>query len=648
MGFLSKNKIKKYQEKGYDLDFLSKVQPKGNIDFRTDRYYYSGSGYSTVLHVYGYPTNGLMNFWLQDLMLIDGTRAFLSVYQEDNRHIKKKLESSIGEKQSRISGKAKATQNQQELDEIRDMAELYREISRQNITILGIYVRIFVSASTVEKLFKKVEEIKDKASNFKMTILVGELDYEYKAPFIPPSKQIELPNRRRGTIIKAYDLAGGYFFDHTKLEDQHGSYYGYTRTNGAINFNFLERDNRRTRSFMFISGNPNMGQTTFSLKVNDDLYSKGHYIRNFDASGKFSQQTRQQSGLILDLSGGQNRINPFQIFPTVTAANGIEVDEMRSFELHVEKLKNIFKMLNNQATGDDMKVFENVLTDFYISKGIWFRNPTVHVNDLRATQISKEEYPVLSDFVNYLYDTERRLTMRRTVSPYLLASISRIKQTFDTMLQTQAAIFEGITEFQDISKEKVVTFDFSGLKGQPSIFNAQVFSVLSLVSADVTNNGKRCKQIMLQNPQIQEADLPHYVVNIADAQNLITPKYQTSVDLLADIMDGMGENFAGVIISVHSLQGILFEKGANNYSADYATAVKRIFGLMQYRVFAQTNETDLPLLAEALAGSMSRSELETLVNLEKGDLFMNIASVGNVVFHQELMDNEVSRYGGIR
>ncbi|MSE07594.1 virulence factor, partial [Lactobacillus salivarius] len=302
----------------------------------------------------------------------------------------------------------------------------------------------------------------------------------------------------------------------------------------------------------------------------------------------------------------------------------------------------------NQATGDDMKVFENVLTDFYISKGIWFRNPTVHVNDLRATQISKEEYPVLSDFVNYLYDTERRLTMRRTVSPYLLASISRIKQTFDTMLQTQAAIFEGITEFQDISKEKVVTFDFSGLKGQPSIFNAQVFSVLSLVSADVTNNGKRCKQIMLQNPQIQEADLPHYVVNIADAQNLITPKYQTSVDLLADIMDGMGENFAGVIISVHSLQGILFEKGANNYSADYATAVKRIFGLMQYRVFAQTNETDLPLLAEALAGSMSRSELETLVNLEKGDLFMNIASVGNVVFHQELMDNEVSRYGGIR
>ena len=61
-----------------------------------------------------------------------------------------------------------------------------------------------------------------------------------------------------------------------------------------------------------------MGQTTFSLKVNDDLYAKGHFLRNFDSDGTFTKQTRQQQGLILDLSGSQNRITPFQVFPTVT------------------------------------------------------------------------------------------------------------------------------------------------------------------------------------------------------------------------------------------------------------------------------------------------------------------------------------------
>lgn len=648
MAILSKRKQKELVAEGYDLELLKTIQPQGNMSFKPDRYYYGGDGYYTILNVYQYPTEELENFWLLDVMQIKGTRAFLSKYHENNHMLKDKLDKSIEEKETRISGNAKHTQNQKEVDEITDMAQLYREIDKKNIAMLGFYVRIFVTATTEEKLFEKVDEIKERTSQFKMTILIGELDFEYLAPFIPPSKQIELPNKRRGTVIRAYDLAGGYFFNHTKLEDKHGSYFGWTPTNGAVNFNFLERDHKRTRSFMFISGNPKMGQKTFSLKLNDDLYAKGNYIRNFDASGTFMNQTKQQHGLILNLAGNENRINPFQVFPTMTNETGTEVDEIRSFQLHIEKLKNMFKMLNEEATGDDMKVFENVLTDFYISKHIWYRNPIVHKNELRATRIAKEECPILSDFVNFLYDTERRITSKRNVSTFILASLTRIKQTFETMLQSYAGIFEGTTEFQDISNEKVVTFDFAALRGQPNIFNAQIFSVLSLVSADVTNNGKKCKQLMRQNSQLKEADLPHYIVNIGDAQHLINPKYQRSVDLLADMMDGMGDNFAGVILSVNSLQGILFESGAGSHNDPYVVAVKRIFGLMQYRIFAQTSETDIPLLANALAGSMNQSELETLPQLSQGQLFMNIAGVGNIVFNQQLMASEVARYGSLQ
>ncbi len=43
-----------------------------------------------------------------------------------------------------------------------------------------------------EGLFRKVEDIKDKTSNFKSTILSGELDFEYHAPFIPAQYQIDL------------------------------------------------------------------------------------------------------------------------------------------------------------------------------------------------------------------------------------------------------------------------------------------------------------------------------------------------------------------------------------------------------------------------------------------------------------------------
>ncbi|ETJ26931.1 hypothetical protein Q604_UNBC17178G0001, partial [human gut metagenome] len=106
---------------------------------------------------------------------------------------------------------------------------------------------------------------------------------------------------------------------------------------------------------------------------------------------------------------------------------------------------------------------------------------------------------------------------------------------FNEIMTSNTSMFEGITKFQDISTEQVVTFDLSGLKNMPNLLNAQIFSVLSLVSADIVNNGKRCKRLLKENPKLSEMDLEHYIVNISEAQTLINPRYETSVKLLADV-----------------------------------------------------------------------------------------------------------------
>lgn len=645
---LSKKKQRQLRAEGYDLEFISKIQPQGNIDFeKHDRYWISGDGYHTVLHYYEYPSKDLDRFWLSDLLQIPGTRAFLASYRENNMVLKNVIADSIEEKSTRITGNSKITANQKELDEIQDLQELNRDITKKNITMLGFYIRVFVSASTKEQLFKKVDEIKDKTSSYKSTILSGELDFEYHSTFIPAEYQVDQLNHRRGMPIRAHDLAGGYFFNHTKLEDERGSYMGWTPTGGAVNYNFLERDDRRTRSFMLLSGNPKMGQKTFLLKHTDALYAKGNFIRNFDANGSFTNQTNQQFGQVLDLSGGNNRINILQIFPTVTESNGIDVDEEKSYKLHIQKLKNFLRLLNEDITSDDLTTFGRVLNEFYIENDLWFRNPTLHKQELRATKLNREEYPIVSDLVLYLADWKGRLERQKTPNEIELKAINRIYNTFDELITSNGDMFEGTTEFKDISSEQVVTFNFAGLKSSPNLLNAQILSVLSLVSADILNNSKKCQQIRRENPHLTEMDMLHYIVNISDAQTLINPKFESSVTLLADIIDSMGDNYAGVVLSVNSLQGLLFEEGAGSHKDPYILAVKRIFGLMQYRVFAQTDETSIPLLANALAGSMNQSELETLPRLTKGQLFMNIAGVGNIVFNQQLLQSEHSRYGGI-
>ena len=183
---LSKRTQRQLEAQGYDLAFLSRIQPQGNIDFKKDdRSWMSGDGHHTALHFYEYPSEDLERFWLSDLMLIPGTRSFLSLYRANNKELKQEIKDAIEEKSTRITGNSKIVDNQQELDEIKDLTQLDRDITKKNIAMLGMYVRNYSSASTKEELFKKVEDIKDKTSNFKSTILSGELDFEYHAPFIP-------------------------------------------------------------------------------------------------------------------------------------------------------------------------------------------------------------------------------------------------------------------------------------------------------------------------------------------------------------------------------------------------------------------------------------------------------------------------------
>lgn len=88
----------------------------------------------------------------------------------------------------------------------------------------------------------------------------------------------------------------------------------------------------------------------------------------------------------------------------------------------------------------------------------------VESRKLKATDIVKEEYPILSDFILFVDAYKRRLEQSSSMDKAEIKAVKRIYNTFNELLTTNAEIFEGTTEFQDISSEQVVTFDFSGLK----------------------------------------------------------------------------------------------------------------------------------------------------------------------------------------
>lgn len=640
---MKRKEILRLTQAGYDLDFLARIQPQGNLK-RHARYLEMGDGYVTCLRVYKYPAHGLMPFWGVPLTNNDATMAVISLGTEDRTEILKQLSRSATEQKIRVSGKAKEMDNVEASGTYMDQMRLMSQISQANEVMKRVYMRIFVYAPTLAELEKRTKRLIRENGQFMMARYADEQLSDFESIFIPTMQEQDMLNHPVGVPISARSMSGSYPFNHVKLEDPNGSYYGYTRTSGEVMFDPFQRDRHRTRSFFFVTGNAGMGKSTLLKKLNDDVFARGAYIRNFDVSSEYTDQTRDQNGVIIKLDQPENMINPFEVFPTVVNDDGT-VDEINSFAQHVTKLKNFFKFLSEDANSDDMTMLDSWIQDFYIDQNLWVRNPQQNARSIRITGLDHDMYPTLRDFVLYANERQRKAERdpRMRLTSNMVTSMNRITSTFANIEESKGDMFDGITQFRDLTNEQVVTFNIQGLlaQGKP-IFNAQIYSVLTLLSADIIKNGMKLRQ-QLKNGTLDMYSIPWYYLNVDEVENIINPKFTFGVEFLASMMEQMRKNFCAITMAAPTIKDLIMNGNSHD---PYVLAVQKIFSLFQIRFFFQISDDDLPRLQMALGGSTTTDELQRLTKLEKTEVLMNINGDRNVQFKVEITHDEERRYGG--
>ena len=603
-----------------------------------------GDGYVTCLRVYKYPAHGLMPFWGVPLTNNDATMAVISLGTEDRTEILKQLSRSATEQKIRVSGKAKEIDNVAASGTYMDQMRLMSQISQANEVMKRVYMRIFVYAPTLAELEKRTKRLIRENGQFMMARYADEQLSDFESIFIPTMSEQDMLNHPVGVPISARSMSGSYPFNHVKLEDPNGSYYGYTRTSGEVMFDPFQRDRHRTRSFFFVTGNAGMGKSTLLKKLNDDVFARGAYIRNFDVSSEYTDQTRDQNGVIIKLDQPENMINPFEVFPTVVNDDGT-VDEINSFAQHVTKLKNFFKFLSEDANSDDMTMLDSWIQDFYIDQNLWVRNPQQNARSMRITGLDHDMYPTLRDFVLYANERQRKAERdpRMRLTSNMVTSMNRITSTFANIEESKGDMFDGITQFRDLTNEQVVTFNIQGLlaQGKP-IFNAQIYSVLTLLSADIIKNGMKLRR-QLKNGTLDMYSIPWYYLNIDEVENIINPKFTFGVEFLASMMEQMRKNFCAITMAAPTIKDLIMNGNSHD---PYVLAVQKIFSLFQIRFFFQISDDDLPRLQMALGGSTTTDELQGLTKLEKTEVLMNINGDRNVQFKVEITHDEERRYGG--
>ncbi|WP_419153686.1 conjugal transfer protein [Weissella viridescens] len=638
-----------YEANEYNFEDIAKTQPDGNLEIYGN-YTKLPNGYAQILYVEEVKASGLRNHWLADLASKPNTILNISTGVEDKQEFIKRLDRTDANVEA-SNGKLSDDLDNSDSAYVR----LMHAIKNNNHQPMRVYIRLVVYAETKRQLKQNVRNIVGEFPQFKFKVLRDFQFSEWRAMWMGALQQFkELDEHQMGLSMSSADLGGSFWADYQKLEDPYGSIIGTTFTGGLVNFNMYYRDDKsfRTRPFTMILGSPNFGKSTLQKMLLEDSIMRGNRSVVFDPSNEYGGICDYVGGITVPLDGSNGHmINPFQIFPTVTDETGEIIDERQSFNQHLDKLKSIYSFmsqgLSQQQLAEDQIALNELLTNFYIDKGMWPKNPRRFPEQIRI-MIPDNEYPTLGEFLVYLGQRGREvLAKREDEITFNVDSLSHIQSTFKNMQRQHGEVFDGYTTMPDLSEEMFVRYDVANLLNTEDLFNAMTYMALAMEQPNIINNGKR-QRLRRQREEVELYQVPHTLIVLEEAQNYLASSNAYNLNFIVKLMEQMRKNYAAVMMAMPTLQDVITEGvvASNEKEQEYQKNIKKMFDLIQYRFFFNLPNNNLDSLGRVLGDSVTPAELSQIANLAPHRCMLNIQGDENYFIYVGPSKQQLKRFNG--
>lgn len=631
-----KNKIK-LKENGYDLDFISRIQPKGGIKFG-EKYINTGDGYVGCLHVYSFAED-VSALWLSNFMNIENTVATLDIATANKEEVIRDVNRSIGELRDRMQTERRSTDRDDAGYELMNLREFAHKITQGGEIIKLTHCRIFFYNFSLEELEKKIGDTRKELNglNHKSTIYLFQQKHEWMSLFTSYDQQIN-NYTREGLPLPSSSIGGGIPFHHQDLKDPRGIYLGQTSTGGAFILDpFFSTRTRRSFNG-FVLGKMGFGKSTFMKMLEEGLVARNCFIRGFDKARDYYDLVKSQGGKIIDLSGsGNGMINPLEIFATKTDVTGQNVDEYGSFMQHLSKVANMIRFLNPQLTDIEITEFKGLLRNFYIYTGLLDSNYVNHPEKVKVTGFLPKDYPTLSEFCKYLHSVEYK-----NPTPQRVRTLEMIQIMVDEMVRQYGPLFDGHSTIENFENEQIVFFDIDGISQlDKEVFNCQLFTALTMIWNHALKNGRKMKRLR-EDGKITYEDLKYFMVLLDECHNIINANNLFAVEYVVSFEREMRKFSAGVFFATQSPNEILPE-GASDRSV---ATIKTVFELTQYKIFLNLDNSVLGRMREVLGDSLTETEYEMLPELKIGQAIIQTSSNESYAVTFDPENEQLERFKG--
>lgn len=618
-----------------DKHLIAKIQPQGGITFGDEKLIKTGDGYEIILHIYKYPKY-IDKFWLTQIVNIDNVVVTIDIETKDQQKVKQNINNSMSEQRTRIMYAKDMQERIEAEDEFADLETLYNEVSRMNQVMKLIHVWLFVSGRTIAEVENNSKEIMNhlESNGYKSAVFLNECQHEWQSMFYPigvSNAEAAKIYARNGQPTTSSALAGGDPFHFTSLNDEYGSHYGTSTANGGgkIMLDLFHKDNQRTSYNGIIIGKMGSGKSTLLKKMLMDRAVRGDYIRGYDPSGEFRYLVEELGGSIVSLDGTDGIMNMMQIMMSA------EIDSV-SYVQHISKLNTIYKFLVPDAPQPELLWYEKMIRKLYIKFDIISEDE--QIGGLVLTNLAADQYPILSDLMEVI--REEKALHYATDEAY--AYICKIELVIENLITNYGYIFNGHTSINDILSDQIVFFDIKNLAGMKSeIFDAQLFSSLSLCWDNCIKIGRPMKELY-DNHKIAWEDIRRFMVLIDESHKTINANKPHAIDQVSVFAREARKFFGGIYLASQSIRDFVPE-GSDSTAVD---KIKVLFDLSQYKFVLNQDTNDIDTIDRVFGHSFTRSELEDIPKLSKGQTILSIQSSRNIAFNIDCTDQELELFRG--
>lgn len=636
-----RKKKKKQKKNSYDPYLMERIQPQGGVTFADSRYVLTGSGYETCIHIYEFPQK-LEEFWLSKICNINNTITTVDIATDNIIEVQKNINRSMREQQSRYMEATDFQEKYNAKQRYQEMERLYDEISAMGEVIKLLHVRIFVADPSWNQLEDKVKNIMAKleSGGYKTAIFLNETETEWMSVFRSYNRQQQEPFFTYGQPLTASVVAAGNPFHYSSLEDPTGDFLGRTPCGGNVLFNEFTKTITRLYYNSIVFGTMGSGKSTLLKKRFLSNAIKGNYVRTFDISGEFTILTKTLGGKVIKLDGTNGVLNPLEVLRA-------EDNEGISFIRHISKVSTLYKYLVEGNTSvEEIVEFEELLRELYKNFGMELKSGQAVT---QITGLPADRYPIFSDFLKFLdkkIEEMQESTYVNEVGMELIKKklilVDKIRRVIGNVVETYGSLFDGYTSIDNILDEQIVTFDLSTVKEmKASIFDAQIFNMISLCWDNCVTNGKLMSE-MYRKGEIELEDITSFLMIIDESHRWLNAKKRHALELIIIYLREARKFFGGIMLASQSIRDYVPEGSADEAIDD----LKKIFELTQYKFIFHQDSNTLPLLDRIFESTLTRSQRNKIPKLEVGENILCIASDKNLEFRVHLTKEEEKLFNG--